>query len=51
MTQRKEAGRKSVESGFNIKLTENNEMIGKLFNGEKFPFLLKLNESKEKEKL
>ena len=44
---RSEARRKSVESGFNIKLIENNEMIGKLFNGGKFPLLLKLNESEE----
>ena len=48
---RSEAGRKSVESGFNIKLIENNEMIGKLFNGEKFPLLLELNESEEVSKL
>ena len=40
-----------MESGFNIKLTENNKMIGKLFNGEKFILLLKLNESKEVNKL
>ena len=33
---RREAGRKSVEPGFNIKLIENNEIIGKLFNGNKF---------------
>ena len=26
-------------------------MIGKLFNGEKFPLLLKLNESEEENKL
>ena len=38
---RNEAGWKSVESGFNIKLIENNEMIGKLFNGYKFPLILK----------
>ena len=42
-----EAGWKSVESGFNIKLIENNQMIGKLFNGDKFPLLLELNESEE----
>ena len=36
-----------MESGFNIKLIENNELIGKLFNGDKFPLLLELNESKE----
>ena len=44
---RSEGGRKSVESGFNIKPIENNEMIGKLFNGDKFPLLLELNESEE----
>ena len=44
---RNESKRKSVESGFNIKLIENNEMIGKLFNGDKFPLLLELNESEE----
>ena len=44
---RSEAGRKSVESGFNIKLIENNEMIGKLFNCVKFPLPLELNESEE----
>ena len=48
---RNEAKRKSVESGFNIKLIENNEMIGKLFNGDKFPLLLELNESEEVSKL
>ena len=48
---RSEAGRKSVESGFNIKLIENNDMIGKLFNGDKFPLLLELNESEEVSKL
>ena len=48
---RSEAGRKSVESGFNIKLIENNEMIGKLFNGDKFPLLLELNESEEESKI
>ena len=37
-----EAGWKSVESGFNIKLIENN-----LCNGDKFPLLLELNESEE----
>ena len=42
-----EAKRKSVESGFNTKLIENNEMIGKLINGDKYPLLLKLNESEE----
>ena len=47
---RSEAG-KSVESGFNIKLIENNEMIEKLFNGDKFPLLLELNESEEVSKL
>ena len=36
-----------MESGFNIKLIENNEMIGKLFNVDKFPLLLELNESEE----
>ena len=36
-----------MESGFNIKLIENNEMIGKLFNGDKFPLLLELNENEE----
>ena len=40
-------GRKSVESGFNIKLVENDEMIEKLFNGDKIPLLLELNESEE----
>ena len=40
---RSEAGRKSVESGFNIKLIESNKMIGRLFNGDKFPLLLELN--------
>ena len=44
---RSEAGRNSVESGFNTKLIENNEMIGKLFNGDKFPLLLELNKSEE----
>ena len=44
---RNKAKRKSVESGFNIKLIENNEMIGKLFNGDKFKLLLELNESEE----
>ena len=48
---RSERGRKSVESGFNIKLIENSEMIGKLFNGDKFPLLLELNESEEVSKL
>ena len=48
---RNEAGRKSPQSGFNIKLIENNEMIGKLFNGDKFPLLLKLNESEVVSKL
>ena len=48
---RSEAGRKSLESGFNIKLIKNNEMIGKLFNGDKFPLLLELNESEEVNKL
>ena len=36
---RSEAGRKSVKSGFNIKLIENSEIIGKLFNGDKLPLL------------
>ena len=44
---RSEAGWNSVESGFNTKLSENNEMIGKLFNDDKFLLLLELNESKE----
>ena len=48
---RSEAGWKSVESGFNIKLIKNNEMIEKLFNGDKFPLLLELNESVEVSKL
>ena len=48
---RSEAGRKSVESGFNIKLIENNEMIGKLFNSDKFPLLLELNEREVVSKL
>ena len=48
---RSEAGRKSVESGFSIKLIENNEMIGKLFNGDKFRLLLELYESEEVNKL
>ena len=43
---RSETRRKNVESGFNIKLIENNEMIGKLFNTS---LLLELNESKEEE--
>ena len=34
---RSETGRKSVKSGFNIKLVENNEIIRKLSNGDKFP--------------
>ena len=42
-----EAKRKSVESGFNTKLIENNEMIVKFFNGDKFQLLLELNESEE----
>ena len=45
---RSEAGQKAVESGFNIKLTENNELIAKLFNGDKFPLLLKVNENRGK---
>ena len=44
---RSEAGRKSVESGFNIKLIENSVMIGILFNSDKLPLLLELNESEE----
>ena len=44
---RSEGGRKSVESGFNIKLIENNQMIGKLFNSDKFLLLLESNESEE----
>ena len=44
---RNEAKRKSMESGFNMKLIENNEINGKLFNGDKFPWLLELNESEE----
>jgi hypothetical protein len=48
---RSEAGRKSVESGFNIKLIENNEIIGNLFNCDKLPLLLKLKESEEVSKL
>ena len=35
---RNEAKPKSVESGFNIKLIKNNEMIGKLFNGDKLVY-------------
>ena len=42
-----EGGRKSGESGFNIKLIENNELIGKLFNGDKLALLLEVNENKE----
>ena len=42
-----DGGRKSEESGFNIKLIENNELIGKLFNGDKFTLLLGVNENKE----
>ena len=42
-----ESKRKSVESGFNIKLIKNNEMIGKLFNDDNIPLLLELNESEE----
>ena len=37
---------KSEESGFNIKLIDNNELIVKLFKGDKFPFLLEVNENK-----
>ena len=48
---RSEARQKSVESAFNIKLIEDNEMIGKLFNVDKFPMLLELNESEEVSKL
>ena len=48
---RSEAGQKSVKSAFNIKLIEDNEMIGKLFNVDKFPMLLELNESEEVSKL
>ena len=48
---RSEAGQKSVESAFNIKLIKDNEMIGKLFNVDKFPMLLELNESEEVSKL
>ena len=48
---RSEAGRKSVESGFNIKLIEDSKMIEKIFNGDKFTLLLKLNESKPVSKL
>ena len=44
---RSEAKRKCVESDFNIKLIENSEMTGKLFNGDKFSLLLELNESEE----
>ena len=42
-----EEGRKSEESCFNIKLIEINELIGKLFNGDKFPLLLEVNENEE----
>ena len=42
-----EGGRKSKKSGFNIKLIDNNELIGKLFIGDKFPLLLEVNENKE----
>ena len=38
---------KNKESCFNIKLIENNDLIGKLFNGDKFPLLLEVNENKE----
>ena len=48
---RSEAGQKSVESGLNIKLIENNEMVGNISNGDKFPLLLELNESEEVSKL
>ena len=44
---RSEGGQKGEESGFNIKLIENNELIGKLFNGDKFYLLLEINENKE----
>ena len=40
-------GGKSVESGFNIKLIVNTELIGKFFNGDKFPLLLEVNGNKE----
>ena len=36
-----------MESGFNIKLIANNELIGKLFGGDKFRLLLEVNENKE----
>ena len=35
------------ESGFNIKLIDNNELIVKLFKGDKFLLLLEVNENKE----
>ena len=35
-----------MESGFNTKLIENNELIRELFNGD-FPLLLEVNENKE----
>ena len=44
---RREGRRKSEESGFIIKLIENNELFGKLFNGDEFPLLLVVNENKE----
>ena len=41
-----EGGRRSEESGFNIKLIENNELFEKLFNSDKFQLLLEVNENK-----
>ena len=41
-----EGERKSEESVYNIKLIENNKLIGKLFNGYKFSLLLEVNENK-----
>ena len=35
-----------MESGFNTKLIENNELIREQFNGD-FPLLLEVNENKE----
>ena len=40
-------GRKSEEPGFKVKLNDNNELIVKLFKGDKFQFLLEVNEIKE----
>ena len=41
-----EGGWKSEESGFNFNMIKINELIGKLFNRDKFPLLLEVNEKK-----